>query len=50
MWETFKKAWREEKSWEFMKLKQTGEITVTQYDTKFTQLIKYVSMYEVDEW
>ncbi|XP_052187776.1 uncharacterized protein LOC127798322 [Diospyros lotus] len=51
VWEAFKKAfndkyfpltWRQEKSWEFANLKQTGEMTVAQYDTKFNQLIKYV--------
>ena len=59
VWEAFKKAfnakyfpvsWRQEKSWEFMNLKQTGEMSVTQYDTKFNQLIKYVPMYNADEW
>ncbi|XP_052197261.1 uncharacterized protein LOC127804438 [Diospyros lotus] len=43
-------SWREEKTWEFMKLKQTDEMSVTQYDVKFTQLIRYVPMYEADEW
>ena len=58
-WEAFKKAfdakyfplsWRQEKSWEFMNPKQTGEMLVAQYDTKFNQLIKYVLMYNADEW
>lgn len=46
----FPRSWREEKTWEFMKLKQTDEMSVTQYDVKFTQLIRYVPMYEADEW
>lgn len=46
----FPQSWRQEKSWEFMNLKQTREMLVAQYDTRFTQLIKYVSMYEIDEW
>ena len=25
-------------------------MSVTQYDVKFTQLIRYVPMYETDEW
>ena len=33
-----------------MNLKQTAERLVTQYDTKFNQLIKYVPMYNADEW
>jgi len=33
-----------------MNLKQIGEMSVAQYDTRFTQLIKYVPMYEIDEW
>ena len=58
-WEAFKKAfhdkyfplsWRQEKSWEFANLKQTGEVSVAQYDAKFNQLIKYVPMYDADEW
>ncbi|XP_052177545.1 uncharacterized protein LOC127791600 [Diospyros lotus] len=46
----FPRSWRKEKTWEFMKLKQTDEMLVTQYDVKFTQLIRYVPMYEADEW
>ena len=33
-----------------MNLKQTEEVSVTQYDTKFNQLIKCVPMYNADEW
>ena len=43
-------SWRQEKSWEFMNLKHIGKISVAQYDAKFTQLIKYVLMYDADEW
>jgi len=46
----FPRSWKEEKTWEFMKLRQTDEMSVTQYDVKFTQLIRYVPMYETDEW
>ena len=58
-WEVFKEtfnakyfpqSWRQEKSQECMNLKQIGEMSVAQYDTRFTQLIKYVPMYEIDEW
>ncbi|XP_052207947.1 uncharacterized protein LOC127811811 [Diospyros lotus] len=57
-WEAFKEvfnakyfpqSWKEERTWEFMNLKQTDEMSVTQYDVKFTQLIRYVPMYETDE-
>ncbi|XP_052172213.1 uncharacterized protein LOC127788143 [Diospyros lotus] len=59
VWEAFKKAlndkyfslsWRQEKSWEFVNQKQTGEMSVAQYDTKFNHLIKYKPMYDTDEW
>ena len=33
-----------------MNLKQTGEMSVAQYNTQFNQLIKYVPMYDADEW
>lgn len=33
-----------------MNLKQTREMSVAQYDIKSTQLIKYMSMYDVDKW
>jgi len=45
----FPRSWKEERIWEFMRLKQTDEMSVTQYDIRFTQLIKYVPMYETDE-
>ncbi|XP_052187706.1 uncharacterized protein LOC127798285 [Diospyros lotus] len=45
----FSKSWKEERIWEFMRLKQTGEMSVSQYDNRFIQLIKYVPMYETDE-
>ena len=44
------RSWKERKVWEFMQLKQTRDMTVAQYDAKFVQLIKYVPMYETDEW
>ena len=45
----FPRSWKEERIWEFMRLKQTDEVSVSQYDNRFTQLIKYVPMYETDE-
>ena len=33
-----------------MKLKQADEMSVSQYDAKFTQLIKYVPIYEANKW
>ena len=38
-----------EKGQEFMNLKQTGDITVTQYEDNFTRLIKYMPIYNLDE-
>ncbi|XP_052172162.1 uncharacterized protein LOC127788086 [Diospyros lotus] len=55
-WQSTKRAlqrtpsWKEEKTWEFMKLRQIDEMSITQYDVKFTQLIRYIPMYEADEW
>jgi len=45
----FPRSWKEERIWEFMRLKQTDEVSVSQYDNRFTQLIKYVPMYETDK-
>ncbi|XP_052197312.1 uncharacterized protein LOC127804483 [Diospyros lotus] len=45
----FPKSWKEERIWEFMRLKQTDEMSVNQYDNWFTQLIKYVPLYETYE-
>ncbi|XP_052198307.1 uncharacterized protein LOC127805570 [Diospyros lotus] len=45
----FPKSWKEERIWEFMRLKQTDEMSVNQYDNRFTQLIKYMPVYETDE-
>ena len=32
-----------------MRLKQTNEMSVNQYDNRFMHLIKYMPMYETDE-
>ena len=45
----FPRSWKKERIQEFMRLKQTNEISMNQYDNRFTQLIKYVPMYETDE-
>ena len=34
---------------EFIELKQTGNMTVAQYEDAFTHLIKYMPIYESDE-
>ncbi|XP_052189949.1 uncharacterized protein LOC127799759 [Diospyros lotus] len=38
-----------EKAREFMDLKQTGDMYVTQYEDHFTRLIKYMPIYNLDE-
>jgi len=38
-----------EKKSEFMDLKQTRDMFVAQYEDAFTQLIKYMPIYETDE-
>ncbi|XP_052197239.1 uncharacterized protein LOC127804418 [Diospyros lotus] len=38
-----------EKGREFMNLKQTGDMSVTQYEDSFTRLIKYMPIYNLDE-
>ena len=57
-WEQFKELFyakyfplckKLEKGQEFMVLKQTGNITVAQYEDSFTQLIKYMPVYNLDE-
>ena len=45
----FPRSWKEERIWEFMRLKQTDKMSMNQYDNWFTQLIKYIPMYETDE-
>jgi len=38
-----------ENGWEFMNLKQVGNMTVAQYEDYFTWLIKYTPIYNLDE-
>ncbi|XP_052197328.1 uncharacterized protein LOC127804497 [Diospyros lotus] len=38
-----------EKSREFMNLKQTGDMSVAQYEDSFSRLIKYMFVYNLDE-
>ncbi|XP_052206783.1 uncharacterized protein LOC127811112 [Diospyros lotus] len=58
-WEQFKIAfndkyfpeyWREVKKQEFLKLNQSEDMFVVQYEAKFSKLIKYVPMYTTDEF
>ncbi|XP_052203150.1 uncharacterized protein LOC127808617 [Diospyros lotus] len=58
-WEQFKIAfndkyfpeyWREVKKQEFLMLTQSEDMSVVQYEAKFSKLIKYVPMYTTDEF
>ncbi|XP_052189975.1 uncharacterized protein LOC127799772 [Diospyros lotus] len=58
-WEQFKTAfndkyfldyWRKVKKQEFLKLSQTDDMFVVQYEAKFSKLIKYVPMYTTDDF
>ncbi|XP_052197371.1 uncharacterized protein LOC127804537 [Diospyros lotus] len=57
-WERFKELFNEKyfplnlrmkKEREFMELKQTGDMTVAQYEDAFSRLIQYMPIYEGDE-
>ena len=57
-WEMFKEMFNEKyfplnartvKEREFIELKQTGDMSVAQYEDAFTCLIKYMPIYESDE-
>ncbi|XP_052193963.1 uncharacterized protein LOC127802285 [Diospyros lotus] len=57
-WERFKELFNEKyfplnvrmkKEREFMELKQTGDMTVAQYEDAFSRLIRYMPIYEGDE-
>ncbi|XP_052176621.1 uncharacterized protein LOC127790928 [Diospyros lotus] len=57
-WERFKELFNEKylslnlrmkNEREFMELKQTGDMTVAQYEDAFSRLIKYMPIYEGDE-